>query len=54
MQLSQPDPLNKSNIIAVPNLRFMNVSDNTLDSNINLNLTNVVDNRSTSNVIGYK
>ena len=54
MQLSQPDPLNKSNIIAVPNLRFMNVSDNTLDGNINLNLTRVVDNRSTSNVIGYK
>lgn len=53
MQLSHPDPLDKSNIIAVPNLRFMNVSDNTLDSNINLNLTNVNINRSTGNVVGY-
>lgn len=53
MQLSRPDPLDKSNTIAVPNLRFMNVIDNTLDGAINMGITNTNINRSTNNVVGY-
>lgn len=53
MALSHPDPLDKSNIISVPNLRFMNVTDLTLDGNINLGITNTDIDQRTNNVVGY-
>lgn len=53
MALSQPDPLDKSNIISVPNLRFMNVPDNNLNGSINLGITNTEIDQPTNNVVGY-
>ena len=53
MALSQPDPLDKSNTISVPNLRFMNVPDNTLNGVVNLGITNTEIDKPTNNVVGY-
>ena len=54
MAMSQPDPLNKSTMITVPNLRFVNLKDIDLDGRINLGITNVDLDQPTQNVIGYK
>lgn len=53
MALSHPDPLDKSNIISVPNLRFMNVTDPYLDGAINLGVTNTKIDQRTNNVVAY-
>ena len=54
MAMSQPDPLNKSTMITVPNLRFVNLKDLDLDGRINLGITHVDIDQPTKNVIGYK
>lgn len=53
MALSHPDPLNKSNIVSVPNLRFMNITDPRIDGLTNLGLTNTHIDQETNNIIGY-
>lgn len=54
MALSQPDPLNKSTMITVPNLRFMNITDLDLDGKLNLGITNTKIDQPTKNVVAYK
>lgn len=54
MAKSHPDPLDKSNMILVPNLRFMNLIDNQLDGNINLGITNTEIDKATSNIVAYQ
>lgn len=54
MARSQPDPLDKSTTIVVPNLRFTNLKDIDLDGRINLGITNDRIDQHTKNVIAYE
>lgn len=54
MARSQPDPLDKSTTIVVPNLRFTNLKDIDLDGRINLGITNDYIDQHTKNVIAYE
>jgi len=54
MARSQPDPLDKSNIIVVPNLRFMNIGDLTLDGHVNAGITNTKIDQDTINLVAYE
>lgn len=53
MARSQPDPLDKSNIIVVPNLRFMNLQGLDIDGRINLGITNTDIDINARNVVAY-